>query len=107
MSGSSGGGGGGFSENHVDCADLRFSAQLSSPQPAVVGSLKVGDVLQVNIAQLGSAQALAVLSSGVPAGTLLGANATRLRECILKGHSYCAKVTSLNGAQVLLDIEHV
>jgi hypothetical protein len=105
MSGSSGGGG--FSENReVDCEDLRFTTQLASPQLEAVEKLSVGQVLQVAIITMNAVQVLVVQVKGATAGSLIGSSASRLRECILKGHRYQATVTGINGGQVTLTVEH-
>jgi hypothetical protein len=106
MSGSSGGGG--FNENtRVDCEDLKFTTQLASPQPAVLPTLSIGQVLQVGIVTIKTTQVLVVQADEQTAGSLVGSSASRLRECILGGHSYKATVTNINGGQVTLVIEHV
>lgn len=107
MSGSSGGGGGGIGSREVSCEDLRFTTQLASPQAAVVSTLKTGQVLQVSITTVGTTQVLVVQAGGANAGSLVGTNATRLRECILAGSQYQATVTAIQSGQVTLQVEHV
>lgn len=105
MSGGSGGGGGGGSD-FVPCEMLKFDAQLTSPQPAVVQTMTAGDVLDVNIVSLNGQQVLQALKNGQAAGGLIGADASRLRECILSGHAFRAVVLSVNGGQVRVHVEH-
>lgn len=107
MSGSGGGGGGGIDSREVSCTDLRFTTQLASPQAAVVSTLSPGQVLQVVITTVGTSQVLVVQSGGANAGSLVGTNAIRLRECILAGSKYKATVTAIQSGQVTLQIEHV
>lgn len=107
MSGSGGSGGGFSPSGSVDCASLRFTTQLATPQPAVVALLSVGAVLQVMLVQNGATYLLQVVFGGQPAGGLLGAMATRLRECILSGQNFEATVTAINAGQVTLRIEPV
>lgn len=108
MSGSSGGGGGGgIGSREVSCDGLSFRTQLASPQAAVVATLAVGHVLQVRYLQVGTAQVLVAQANGQNVGSLLGVNATRLRECILANHQYVATVVQIHGGQVTVDVAHV
>lgn len=107
MSGSGAGGGGGIDGRPVSCEDLRFTTQLASPQVAVVSKLSKGQTLQVDIATVGATQVLVVQAGGANAGSLVGTNATRLRECILAGSQYLATVVDIQSGQVTLQIEHV
>lgn len=97
-----------FTENSsASCDDLSFATQLASPQAAVLATLASGQVLQVALVTINATQVLVVQANGQTAGSLVGSNASRLRECILKGHRYKAKVTSVKGGQVSLTVEHV
>jgi hypothetical protein len=106
MSGGGGGGGGGGGSDNVPCEELKFDAQLTSPQPSLVKELSVGQVLDVNIVNVKGQQLLQVLKNGQPVGGLIGSDAARLRECILGGHHFNATVMSINGGQVRVHIEH-
>jgi len=106
MSGGGGGGGGGESSS-TPCETLRFDAQLTSPQPAVVQSLKNGEVLAVDVANMKGQLVVQVRKkSGQIAGGLTGPDASRLRQCIEQGHMYKATVLTINGGQVRVRIEH-
>lgn len=105
MSGSSGGGGG-APDYESPCDSLRFEAQLTSPQPAVVSRLKPGDLLDVRVVNMKGQIVVQVLKDGEAAGGLAGPDATRLRNCIEKGHDYKAKVWTINGGQVRVFVEH-
>jgi len=108
MSGSGGGGGGGGGgSDYSPCEELKFDAQLTSPQPAVVQTLFVGEILQIDIVSVKGQQILQVLKNAQPAGGLVGGDAGRLRECILGGHQFNATVLSINGGQVRVHVEHV
>lgn len=108
MSGSSGGGGGGgVPDNPPSCDALRFTALVSSPQPVAVASLKVGDVLDIDVAQRSGQVVVRVLKEGQLVGGLAGPDATRLRNCIDDGHSYRAEVLSINVGQVRVEVTHV
>lgn len=107
MSGSGGGGSGGGGPGYSSpCDTLRFDLQLSSPQPLVVATLNVGDVLTIAVVQMNGHVIVQVLSNGQPAGGLTGPEATRLRNCIDQGHNYTATVLQITGGQVRVRVEH-
>lgn len=108
MSGGGGGGGTSSGDSVSPCETLRFDAQLTSPQPAVVQNLKQGEVLTVAVATMKGQLVVQVRKkSGQIAGGLTGPDATRLRQCIELGHEYKATVLTINGGQVRVRIEHV
>lgn len=107
MSGGGGGGGGGGGPDYGPCEELKFDAQLTSPQPAVVQTLSVGEILQIDIVSIKGQQILQVLKDTQPVGGLIGGDAARLRECILAGHEFNATVISINGGQVRVHVEYV
>jgi hypothetical protein len=108
MSGSGGGGGGGgVPDTQPSCNDLKFSILVSSPQPAAVAALKVGDVLDIDVAQRGAQVVVRVLQNGTLVGGLAGPDATRLRNCIEDGHDYQAEVLSITGGQVRVEVTHL
>ncbi|MCW5660095.1 MAG: hypothetical protein KIT60_20525 [Burkholderiaceae bacterium] len=108
MSGSSGGGGGGggVADTQASCSDLKFSILVSSPKPAAVAALKVGDVLDIDVVQLGAQVVVRVLKNGTLVGGLAGPEATRLRNCIADGHDYQAEVLSITSGQVRVEVTH-
>lgn len=97
-------GGGG---NESPCDALRFEAQLTSPQPGVVGTLKVNEVLDVAVNTQKELRIVQVLRGLQVAGGLTGPDATRLRTCIDEGHHFKATVIAVNGGQVRVKVEHV
>jgi hypothetical protein len=105
MSGS--GGGGGLPDFQPSCDNLKFTILVSSPQPAAVSVLKVDDVLEIDVAQRGEQVVVRVLHKGTLVGGLAGPDATRLRNCIEAGHEYQAKVLSITGGQVRVEVTHV
>lgn len=106
MSGSGGGGGHG-GDYDPPCDKLRFEAQLTSPQPAIVGTLSAGDVLDIATVTMKSQLVIQTLKNGQVAGGLAGPDATRLRNCMDEGHQYKATVRVINGGQVRVLVEHV
>lgn len=108
MSGSNGGGGGGGGgDNDSPCDRLRFEAQITSPKPAVVSGLVIGDVLEIFVENMKGLVIVQVLKDGNVAGGLAGPDATRLRNCMEQDHNYKATVRALNGGQVRVLVEHV
>ena len=106
MSGSGGGGSGGGHDDESPCDKVRFEAQLTSPQPAVVVTLTVGDVLDIAIVTMKGQVVVQVLKNGKVVGGLAGPDATRLRNCIEQGHHYKAAVRGISGGQIRVLVEH-
>jgi hypothetical protein len=104
-SGGIGGGGGGFEPPTGDCAALAFDTQLSSPKAAVVGTLKVNDVLDVTTQNMGGATVVVALHRGQVAGGLASPLVQRLRECIENGTVFTARVLSITSGQVRVHVE--
>lgn len=107
MSGSGGGGGGGVGGvyDDVPCGRVRFEAQITSPQAAVVAMISPGEVLDVVIATMQNVLVVQVLKNGQVAGGLAGPDASRLRNCMEQGYSYRAAVVSVLGGQVRVRVE--
>ena len=101
--GGTGGGGGG--SGAPDPCDIVEIAPLNSPQPAVVATLNIGDVLQVNLNRQGAHPVLEVLAGGQRAGALTHRNHVRIIACIDAGISYQAVVMSKRGGSVEVRIE--
>lgn len=92
--GQGGGGAGGDSDD--DCARLTFEAVISSPNPSVVATLSVGDVLTVVLGGSGGVPLVELhASDGRLAGTLTSHMPDLLR--CLPGTSYIAEVLSITG----------
>jgi len=104
--GGGGGGGGGGPEVYSPCESFKFSAQLTSPQPAVVAQLKVGDVLTIHVVPMNGQVVVQALWNGHLAGGLTGPDATRLRECAAQDHDFIATVLSITGGQVRVHVQH-
>lgn len=105
MSGSGGGGfGGGGGGDEVSCDRLSFETQLSSPKPAVIAGINVGDVLSVDIDQQGAAQVVVIKHGNQIAGGITSPKMARLLECLRLGSRYTATVMSKVGGQVTVRI---
>lgn len=106
MSGN-GGGGTGTPDNDISCSRLRFSTQIATPQSGVIQTVKQGDILDVSVVNMNNAQAVAIFKTGSLVGGLAGGLVNKLRECLLGGTLFKATVVSVNGAQVMVEIEPI
>lgn len=106
MSGGGGGGGGGPVIDETPCTRVKFETQLTSPQPAVVATISVGDVLDVVLTQRQTVLVVEAQKNGVAVGGIAGLDATRLRTCLTDGHPFKATVLTVNGGQVRVKVEH-
>jgi hypothetical protein len=80
------------------CERLQIETHLMSPQREVTNSLKVGDVLQVNLRRAPEGRYVVALNAlGQVAGTIGSDRAIYLIECLDKGYVYVADVLSLDG----------
>jgi len=108
MSGSSGSGnGGGFADNEIACDRLAFNTQLSSPKEDVIDDIEVGEVLAVEIMQVGNTPVVVVTHKRRVAGGLASAQVDRLRDCMKAGTQYEAVVISRRDGQVGVRIKPV
>lgn len=101
----SGGSGGGGNVEEMDCYKLSERVQLSSPVPSVIGSLKVGDVLDVEVQIHGETPLLVLLTTAKTiAGSVVPMNMVSFLTCIDKGVHYMAKVLEIAGGSVKVEI---
>lgn len=100
--GQSGAGGGG---GNVDPCDIVETVPLNSPQPTVVTTLNIGDVLQVVLVTTGPRPILEVHRAGQRAGALTHRNHLRLINCMKNGRAYQAVVVRRSGGAVELRVE--
>lgn len=99
----SGGGGGGYAPSGPsgNCDIVEPGLPLSSPQKAVLATLKKGDQLQV--VQVGPALE-ARTAEGKTAGTLTPQSLLELLDCMSKGRKYKATVTEIMGGHCEVEI---
>jgi len=93
-----------------DPCDIRFQTNLFSPIPAVVSSLKVGDVLDIELYKQGEATSVAALTQTTRqvAGTLAGARQLGdLVACLRQDHQYQGEIVTIAGSAITLDISRV
>jgi len=95
--GSSGGAGSGGAGGKLgDLCNLSFTTPLNGPDPAVVATINVGDVLRVDVRPGAPYPSVVcvVPTTGQVAGSLATAmEVADLVECHAKGHRYAARVT--------------
>jgi hypothetical protein len=96
------GGGGGSGGGGTDPCRITRDATLASPNPTVVGTLHVGDVLDVALNAAGAAPIVEVrTNAGAVAGTLAGLpNLRTLIECLRNAVAYEFEVTAISGGRV-------
>lgn len=101
-----GGGLGGGGDGLPDRCDIAQTAALNSPQPSVVQTLSVGDVLVV---VLGGTQARPILEVRTPAGVVAGSLTHRghvdIIDCIDAGNVYEAVVVQRSGGIVTVRVQ--
>lgn len=105
--GGSGGTGGGAGGGEDPCA-ISQDAPINSPNPAVVGGLSVGDVLDVVLGGAAPRQILEVRTrAGLIAGSLTHRGHLEIVRCIGSGNVYTAEVIQKSGGAVVVRIERV
>lgn len=90
----------------IACSDLKFEAQIASPDPSVVTTLAKGDLLVLTVSSGAGTQSVQAYKDSTLVGSLLANLVARLRECMLAGTDYQATVLSVNGGQVKVFVEH-
>lgn len=89
-----------------DCNKLTIYTQLASPDPLLVGKLKIGEILSIRlIPPTGPVQVLN--NSGGIVGAILSKDVAKLIECISDGHQYQAKVLEIKGGNCQVIITHI
>ena len=99
--GGGGSGGGGI----TDPCDIIETVPLNSPQPAVVATLNVGDVMDVSLDTSAARPVLEVQHLGRRAGALTHRNHLRLINCISGGRTYQAVVVRKSGGAIEVRVE--
>ncbi|WP_168254116.1 hypothetical protein [Rhizobium leguminosarum] len=73
---------------------------LASPNFAVIRTLAVGDILTV---ALSGARVVAQAAGGI-AGAITSARLPEIIQCLTAGQDYVARVTTINGGAVTVEI---
>ncbi len=97
------GGGEGGEEDVADPCDIESVTNLNSPNPALVASLKTGDVLSVRLLKGPPRILVAALGSRV-AGSITSPEMPYIIACILRGVTYEADVLSVRGGICLVRV---
>lgn len=103
MSGHGGGGGGG-DNGGVDCASFFARTTLSSPNPAVIVTLAVDDILDLRIPDPQIPRILAIATGGNTAGSVTVGRQAELVACIRAGVEFIARALSISGGACEVEI---
>lgn len=101
MSGGSGGSGSGFGSGGgggtiTDCQKVSIKTSVTSPNPAVLAILSVGDKLDITL-QTATGPLIAVTNAGSVLGAVFTTKLSQLIECINKGYTYIATILEIDG----------
>ncbi|MDM9628461.1 hypothetical protein QTL95_21425 [Rhizobium sp. S152] len=97
-----GGGGGGGAGGGNACLFTEIT-RLSSPNATVIATIQAGAVLDVHH-QTQPSRVVVMTSSGQIAGSITSARLADIIECIALGQVYKARVTSIQGGLVTVEI---
>lgn len=101
--GNGGGGGGGGAPD--PCVSYSAKTILASPKAAVVGTLKVGDKLDVELSPGQKPPVLVKTKTNQAAGAVAPRGLAELVKCLKAGNKYKATVTAINGGAVTVEIK--
>lgn len=101
--GSSGGGPVGGGPQGGECQKIYKPINLASSQEGVLKKLKRGSQMDLSVEDVGGKPSLRVMYQGKYAGSILK-NAAQIIDCINRGHTYVAIVTSLDGGSCVLEV---
>lgn len=96
-------GGGGAGGGSDPCA-IRETTVLNSPNRSVVSTLRVGDVLEVVVPTGNVVRLVARTSGGAIAGSITSGAMNQIIRCIQVGRTYEARVQSVSGGQVRVEV---
>jgi hypothetical protein len=87
--------------------DCKFDiiTNIASPIPAIVSTLKVGEILDV-VLQAARGPVALITSSGQQAGGVLFDDIAELIQCLSQGNEYKAKVIEKKGGNVQVRIKN-
>ncbi len=89
-----------------DPCDINEYARLNSPDPSVISTLHVDDVLDVDWRVGPPRQLLATTEAGQTAGSITSPKSAQIIQCIaLEGRSYKATVRAIAGGSCEVEIE--
>jgi hypothetical protein len=96
--------GGGSGPRYTDCK-LDIITHIATPNPAVIATLKVGDVLDV-VLQAARGPVVLITKTKQQAGGILPDAIAELIQCISEGNNYQAKVIDKKGGNVQVRIKN-
>lgn len=102
----SGGGGEGGAGGGDPCS-LIEDTNLNSPVPAVVATLKPGEVLAVRLVPGPPVRVVVQTAAGLTAGSITGAKLPQIIKCLEAGVGYKADVVSVKGAAVRVRVSNL
>ena len=85
-----------------DCASIIERTILNSPNPAVLSSLNVGDILILELASVRGP--LYAKHNSEIAGSITSAILAQLIQCINEGYQYIAIIQSITGGRCSVEI---
>jgi len=89
---------GGGSSNLTDCINLTGRGTIMSPDPAILPSLNVGDIVMISLRSVtGPLQALTQTGQLIGNIFLSGNLSATFITCINEANEYKGKITSLDG----------
>jgi hypothetical protein len=97
------GGGGGSGGPDDDCA-IHERTRLNSPDRTVLVTLRVTDILRLELDNGPPIRLLAVDARGRPVGSITSPKSPQIVACIRRGRSYEADILAINGAICEIDI---
>ena len=100
-----GGSGSGAGPSGGDPCAITQRAPLNSPRPAIVATIAIGDILQVQLNESGTRPILEVIATTGLAGALTHNGHIRLIDCIRQGFRYEAVVVGQTGGAVDLQVQ--
>lgn len=98
--------GGGAGDGGSDPCDIDKKTILNSPDPAILKTLKVGEVLKVEVAS-GARKILEAKKGGNVAGSVTFPEMGQVIECIESGEAFEAEVVSISGGQCQVRVHRV
>ncbi len=102
-----GGGGGGAGIGGIDVCALTDDTVINSPVADVIETLKIGDVLIVELVRTAPVRLIVRTQEGKIAGAITGAKLPQIIKCIEAGVQYQAQVTSIRGGAVRVRVSNV
>jgi hypothetical protein len=102
--GKAGGSGGGRTGGGSDKCAIYETAILASPVATVVATLNVDDKLTVGLETSPRNRVVVRTKDGKVAGAITSVQLVNMIECMQSGYAYEAKVKSINGGRVEVEI---